>query len=455
MDLIVSPTLVGFNTQPGSHPQPPNPNQIVDALVVKIVDETTARLFVADKVVDVSTAAPLVVGSTVRVAVRGQGDDARYTIIGPSPHGDGAPAPAHDGFQPATADAADAAPPLQPQAEAAAPAPPRAEPAQDNPTAALASAVRSAAAQQAGAAPLFADARKALELPSLPPAVRQALASLAALPRQFANGIAPADIRDGMMRSGLFLEAQLAAGADARAPGPLPDLKTVLLVLRAALRDWTQGAAPASDVALEQAAHVAAGADARTLPPPYRGAPTVGQAPMPATLDTGASSSHIAGALLERTDAALARLTLLQSASLSESQPAARQPDDTPPARWMFEIPFVVRDGAALAQVEIERDAHHGPATAEHPRAWRVNFSVDVEPTGPVHAQVALTGHRAAVRLWAERAATAAALRARTGELSAALREASLDAGDILVSEGAPPRPVKAAAAGHFLDRAT
>jgi hypothetical protein len=70
-----------------------------------------------------------------------------------------------------------------------------------------------------------------------------------------------------------------------------------------------------------------------------------------------------------------------------------------------------------------------------------------------VHALVSLIGEKTAVRMWAERPETAAQLRANADALSQALRQADLEPGDILVSEGAPPQPK--ARAGRFLDRAT
>jgi hypothetical protein len=73
---------------------------------------------------------------------------------------------------------------------------------------------------------------------------------------------------------------------------------------------------------------------------------------------------------------------------------------------------------------------------------------------GPVHAQVSLAGHRAAVRLWAERSPTAGALRQSVGDLNAALKQASLEPAEIVVRDGAPPRPLKPGA-GRFLDRAS
>jgi flagellar hook-length control protein FliK len=66
---------------------------------------------------------------------------------------------------------------------------------------------------------------------------------------------------------------------------------------------------------------------------------------------------------------------------------------------------------------------------------------------------VSLVGDKTSVRMWAERPATAAQLRAGTAQLSQALSKAELHPGDIVIRDGAPPQPAPARA-GHFLDRA-
>jgi hypothetical protein len=72
---------------------------------------------------------------------------------------------------------------------------------------------------------------------------------------------------------------------------------------------------------------------------------------------------------------------------------------------------------------------------------------------GPVHALVTLSGERTSVRMWAERPATAAQLRAGAAQLSQALSKAELRPGDIVIRAGTPPASAPARA-GHFLDRA-
>jgi hypothetical protein len=160
----------------------------------------------------------------------------------------------------------------------------------------------------------------------------------------------------------------------------------------------------------------------------------------------------VAHQLLSDTDAALARQTLLQVASLPDRVDAALPQIDTSVPRWSFEIPFMTPQGTAMAQFEIARDGGGNEAEPAK-RVWRARFSLDVEPAGPVHALVSLVGERTSVRMWAERPATAAQLRAGAGDLSRALSEAELQPGDIVIRDGTPPQSAPAKA-GHFLDRA-
>jgi hypothetical protein len=126
---------------------------------------------------------------------------------------------------------------------------------------------------------------------------------------------------------------------------------------------------------------------------------------------------------------------------------------DATAARWNFEIPFATPAGTAIAQFEIARDGGHAAEVEATKRIWRARFSLDIEPAGPVHALVSLTGETTSVRMWAERPVTASRLRAEASQLSQALSRAELKPGDITVRDGAPPQTA-APIAGHFLDKA-
>jgi hypothetical protein len=189
-----------------------------------------------------------------------------------------------------------------------------------------------------------------------------------------------------------------------------------------------------------------------TPPPPFRGALPSAQPIAEPSIASGAPLAATAHRLLGDTDAAIARQTLLQVASLPDriDTPGAQSDPVTP--RWHFEIPFATPQGTAMAQFEISQQGGGNEVEAAK-RVWRARFSLDVEPAGPVHALISLIGERTSVRMWAERPATAAQLRAGAAQLTQALSKAELQPGDIVIRDGAPPQPAPVRA-GHFLDRA-
>jgi hypothetical protein len=195
-----------------------------------------------------------------------------------------------------------------------------------------------------------------------------------------------------------------------------------------------------------------AGTVRTNTPPPFRGALPSPQPIAASSIAPDAPFASLAHRLLDDTDAAIARQTLLQVASLPDRADAAGARIDPSTPRWNFEVPFATPQGTAMAQFEISRDGGGNEVEAGK-RVWRARFSLDVEPAGPVHALISFSGERTSVRMWAERPATVAQLRTSAGELSQALVKAELQPGDIVIREGAPPQPAPAKA-GHFLDRA-
>ncbi len=204
----------------------------------------------------------------------------------------------------------------------------------------------------------------------------------------------------------------------------------------------------------QKALHIDDAAAVRTNmpPPPFRGALPSAQSVTSPSLAPDAPLASTAHHLLDDTDAAIARQTLLQVASLPDRADIAGVRPDPAAPRWNFEIPFATPAGTAVAQFEISRDGN-GSAIDAARRVWRARFSLDVEPAGPVHALISFSGNTTSVRMWAERPATAAQLRAGSSQLSQALSRAELQPGDIVIRDGTPLQP-KPAPAGHFLDRA-
>jgi Flagellar hook-length control protein FliK len=188
-------------------------------------------------------------------------------------------------------------------------------------------------------------------------------------------------------------------------------------------------------------------------PPPIGGALPAAQPVASATLVSNSPLETAMHHLLADTDGAIARQTLLQVASLPDQVDASTGRLDPTAQRWNFEIPFLTPQGTAMAQFEIARDGAGSDSESAANRAWRARFTLDVEPAGPVHALVSLSGDKTSVRMWAERPATANQLRAGVSQLSQALSRAELRPGDIVIRDGVPPQPA-APKAGHFLDRA-
>ena len=187
-------------------------------------------------------------------------------------------------------------------------------------------------------------------------------------------------------------------------------------------------------------------------PPPFRGALPSAQPIVPPSLVPNAPLAATVHHLLDGTDAAIARQTLLQVASLPDRADIASLRTDPAAPRWNFEIPFATPAGTAIAQFEVSRDGR-GSEIDVAKRVWRARFSLDVEPAGPIHALISLTDGKTSVRMWAERPATATQLRTDASQLSQALSRAELQPGDIVIRQGAPTQSAPAPA-GHFLDLA-
>jgi hypothetical protein len=259
-----------------------------------------------------------------------------------------------------------------------------------------------------------------------------------------------------MQRSANVVAAVLADMVDAP-QAALP--RTISAGLAATLlQEVTQnlprltGNVPGSNRAVPDG-HAFEAAARMTTPPPFRGALPSPQAVASPSLTPDTPLAATVHRLLDDTDAAIARQTLLQVASLPDRVDASGHRIDPTVPQWNFEIPFATAQGTAIAQFEISRDGGNEQADPAK-RAWRARFTLNVEPSGPVHALITLNGDKTFVRMWAERPATAKQLRAGIGELNQALTKAELKPGDIVVRDGTPPQPAPARA-GHFLDRAT
>jgi len=480
------------------------PGTVIDAQVLKVLANNMVRIAIAGLALDVMTQVPLQAGQALQLAVSQSEGGIRLAMVG---QGAGT---AGD----ATTDTVTLAPGAQAEALANAPALPALPKSILTPLEKLAvsTAVKTAATQQGSQAPLFADLGAAAGSKTLPPQLQQAVTLVLAQRTPLDNNLTGGEVKNAFQKSGLFLEASLASGSP---PAGVPDLKAALLVLRHTLLSSLGGAAtPADATAPPLAPSASADLDAQQIlspqarltaagdlpapggaaraataaalnmlqegmqeignappamafpknlrsddlalhantPPPFRGAQPSAQPVALPSLPSDAPLMTVAHKLLGDTEAALARQTLLQVASLPDRIDAPAPRIDPTAPRWHFEIPFATPQGTAMAEFEISRDGG-GNEVEDAKRIWQARFSLDVEPAGPVHALVSLVGETTSVRMWAERPDTATQLRAGAAQLSQALAKAELQPGDIVIGDGKPPQSAPAPA-GHFLDRA-
>ncbi|MGY8708311.1 flagellar hook-length control protein FliK [Bradyrhizobium sp. 18BD] len=509
---------------------------VVDARVVSVLADNLVRIAIANLSMDVMSEVSLTPGQNLQLAVSQNDGTIRLAVM----NGAGEATADQITLTPRAASLIDS-PSLAPSATA--PRNPLTPLEQIAVTAASAEAVT----KQGSQAPLFANLASVVTGSDLPAGLKQAVLDVLVQQTPLNTALDGGDIESAFQKSGLFLEASLAAGATPSS-GTVPDLKAALLVLRqtlatleAAAPQAQSGALPANATATPQVAvapalveseaaqsalpsagseaaqapqfprnvnlaaavladiagntsqaavprtmsaglaasllqevtqnlprmignvpgankavpdgHIFEAAARATTPPPFRGALPSPQSIASPSLAPDTPLSATVHRLLDDTDAAIARQTLLQVASLPDRTDASGHRIDPTVPQWNFEIPFATPQGTAMAQFEISRDGGNDSADPAK-RAWRARFTLNVEPAGPVHALITLNGDKTFVRMWAERPTTAQQLRAGINELSQAMTRAELKPGDIVVRDGTPPQPAPARA-GHFLDRAT
>ena len=201
------------------------PGSVVTAQVLKVLDANLVRIAIAALSIDVLSEIPLQEGQTLQLAVSQTRDGIRLAVVGQG--GD------------ATGVSADAVT-LSPEAlvDAAANRPTIVAPAKNVLTpverAAVSVAAQAAATEQESLAPLFANLGAAVSAGHLPPKLQQAIAQVLAQQTSLDQSLDGGDIKSAFQKSGIFLEASLAAGSVPSSG--VPDLKAALIVLRQTLQ---------------------------------------------------------------------------------------------------------------------------------------------------------------------------------------------------------------------------
>lgn len=440
--------------------------QILSGTVVALLNDATLRLQTPAGLFDIATDTPLPAGTHVAIAVQGTPQQP-VLVITPTQNG------AAPSAQPTDSSGEPGSSPLNVNSAATTSASANSFAASGTesvdlsratvraapllPQAALSAAaaiLREAATTQGSLTTLYSnlEAVTTTLAAALPVPVLDAAKQLLAMRLDITSGqgIDAAAVKIALARSGLITGLPIAAASPQNAEAS--DLGTALIVLRQALKNWLDQESHPNTAAASQGP-----APARsTVPmPPYRGAPSMPQAPTAPSLSAAAPPREQAIALLGQTDAAIARQALLRIVSLPGGHINGASHSNNSSSRLVVEIPVATAQGTGVASMTIERDSGKGGPHDTEP-SWRASFSVDLETIGLVHVRIALTGERASVTLRAERVHSAALLSAGLPLLDAGLREAEIEPGDLRCHVGnlVLPRP-QAATPGTFLDQAS
>ena len=200
------------------------PGSVVNAQVLKVLSADLVRIAIASLSIDVASEIPLQQGQNLQLAVMQTKDGIRLAMVGQGGDAAGASADAVTLSPDALADAAVNRPAIVSPKNVLTPLE----------RIAVSAAAQAAVTEQDSLAPLFANLGAAVSSSNLPPKLQAAIAQVLAQQTSLDQNLGGGDIKTAFQKSGIFLEASLAAGS-VPASG-VPDLKAALIVLRQTLQ---------------------------------------------------------------------------------------------------------------------------------------------------------------------------------------------------------------------------
>ncbi len=244
-------------------------------------------------------------------------------------------------------------------------------------------------------------------------------------------------VKQAIQSSGIFHEAQSSApGIKAGAPlagAPTGaeqliekgDLKQQLLDLKSVLLNSGQ---KATSAAHKQSSD--------TPPLPERDGQVLGQ--KAARLPQGKDSQLFMSRLLDQAVEGIARLKLLQFASLPQPDVDTLQNAESNKLQFNMELPLALTpDQTAIIGLRITRDGHHPEHDAAgHGHGWSIDMAMDTDETGAIDAHIHLAPKGLRVTVWAEDEDFSNRLKESSESLKAGLSEEGLDVDSLQVLRG-------------------
>lgn len=251
-------------------------------------------------------------------------------------------------------------------------------------------------------------------------------------------------LKQAVLASGQFREAHSSLQANTQAStqtaaglGGGADLKSALLSFRSLLQGL--GAVPAVKLPAYQP------------PLPSRQGGPSGQAAQTASGFWAGGAVQNLQALLQETDAALARMRLTQLVNAGLGGDEAIRSAATRPMDVVLEVPLAFGQETSVMQMQIGRDGGGQAGKEDSEPGWRLRFALDLIATGPLEAAVSLRGGSTFISLWLGRAETLEALALERDTMEAAFADAGLDLKELRFIKGLPPKT--AVAYGAVINR--
>src|SRR5947209_17645108 len=233
MAISINPVLPVLAAQEAGSIAPElvlQPGSVVNAQVLKVLSADLVRIAIASLSIDVASEIPLQPGQNLQLAVMQTKDGIRLALVG---QGSDAAADAVTLSPDALADAAANRPAIVSPKNLLTPLE----------RIAVSAAAQAAVTEQDSLAPLFANLGAAISSSNLPPKLQAAIAQVLAQQTSLDQNLDGGDIKTAFQKSGIFLEASLAAGSVPTSG--VPDLKAALIVLRQTLQSALGGSATA------------------------------------------------------------------------------------------------------------------------------------------------------------------------------------------------------------------
>ncbi len=213
--------------------------------------------------------------------------------------------------------------------------------------------------------------------------------------------INPAQLQRALSLSGLYHEANLAAGQPANPADAKVQLLNLLNLLRGGIAVEPKGGNPA--LAGHEAQVVRQGAD-----------------------------DGLISRMIRLVEASIARIQLQQAGALPV--------DEQQRQAWQIDLPIKLPDETHETRLRIERERREDNDGAKAP--WAVNLAFEFDTIGTLQCRIGLAGDRVSATFWSERALTHNKVEAGLPDLQTAFEAQGLEVVHLAGVLGDPPEPM-------------